>query len=276
MRHLGTSPGEIAATCDLLEQAAAERMRPVWVATACAIRATARLEAGDVGASMGDLARVDLDQLAGHLPGPAGGRLLDVLATAYARLRLHDRVDDVRTRLEESIDSRPPLDRAMHWAHWSAELAGRAMEPVASGSSEPDTRLLQRAAEIAARLGGLPAGEVPDRLRRGADGVRALAAAYRHRPAEALALLGQDAYDQPHDLPPLERQLTTLAAIHAHGEAGAIPPARAMDEGAMSPPSSLPHLVLEVCRARERLWLESHAGGDVVPVMIRLTQLLVR
>jgi hypothetical protein len=275
-RHADSSADEIAATCDLLEQAAQDRMSPGWAATACALRATVRLDAGAVGAALADLARVDLDQLAGHLPGPGGGRLLDSLATAYSRLRLHDRVDDVRSRLEESIGSRPAHDRAVHWAHWCTELAARAMEPVASGSTEPDTRLLQRAVDIGGRLSALPADAVPARLRRSVDAVRALSAAHSRRATEALRLLGQDAFGQPRDLPALERQLSTLAAIQAHSVAGSTGAARTMDDGAAGSPGSLPHLVLEVCRARERLWLETSTGGSVIPVMTRLNQLLVR
>ena len=276
LRHTDASADEIAGTCDLLEEAAQERISPVWAATACALRATVRLDGGDVAAALVDLARIDLDRLAGQLPGPGGGRLLDALAMAYARLRLHDRVDDVRARLDESAGSLPPHQRAVHWCHWAGELAGRAMEPVASGSNEPDSRLLQQAVEIAGRLSTLPPEAVPDRLRRAADAVRALAAAHSRRATEALRLLGQDAFGQPRDLPPFERQLSTLAAIQAHTVAGSTGAARTLDDGAGAPPASLPHLVLEICRARQRLWLETHSGGDVLPVMLRLNQLLVR
>jgi diguanylate cyclase (GGDEF)-like protein len=276
LRHTDATADEVAAGCDLLEQAAQERTSPVWAAIARALRATVRLDAGDAAAALVDLARIDLDQLAADLPGPAGGRLLDALAMAYARLRLHDRVDDVRARLEDSIGSRPPHDRAVHWSHWASELAVRAMDPVASGSTEPDPALLQRAVEIAGRLSDLPSDAVPVRLRRGAVAVRALSAAYSRRATEALRLLGQDAFGQPRDLPALERQLSTLAAIQAHMVTGSNGAARTLDDGAGAPPASLPHLVLEICRARQRLWLETHSGGDVLPVMLRLNHLLVR
>ena len=275
-RGTGVPPETGEATCDLLEQAALDRGGPVWSALASALRATFRLDAGDVGAAVGHLARVDLDQLADDLPGLGGAQLLDTLAMAYSRLRLHDRVDAVRERAVQFLPDRPPLDRAVHWAHSATELAVRGMEPLASGSDQPDLHLLAEAADVATRLSTVPPDLVPDRLRRGADGVRALAAAYRDRPDEALRLLGEDAFDQPDDLPWPERQLTTLAAIHAHVLGGGVAIARALDDGAGSPPVALTHLVLEVCRARERLALESRAGGDAVQVITRLSGLLTQ
>jgi diguanylate cyclase (GGDEF)-like protein len=267
---------ETQVTTDLLEQAALERNSPVWVAVARAVRATVRLDAGDVGASMADLARVDLDQLADRLIGTAGHKLLDVLAMAYSRLRLHDRVDDVRARIEETISDRPPLDRALHWAHWATELAERAMEPFAAGTGDPDQRVLAQAVDVATRISTVPLDLVPDRLRRGADGVRALAAAYRGRPAEALRLLGQDAYRQPADLSGMSRQLTVLAAIRAHVLDGSVELAMTLDDQAAPPLASTSHLVLEVCRARERLALQNRTGADVSVVVNRLSQVLAQ
>jgi len=276
LRRTGAPVEESAEACDVLERAAQERRSPVWAAAACAFRARTRLDAGSVSAAMADLARVDVEQLEIELPGRAGHLLLDVLAGAYMRLRLSDRVDDVRRRLDEAADLLTPLDRATHWAHWSAELAGRAMEPVAAGREDPDWRMMDRAVAVAARLAELPDGDLPRSLRRTGTGVRALAAAYQGRANEALRLLGADAFGEPDDLPPLERQVVTLAAIHAHTLLGSLATARSLDDGAQPPPAALPHLVLEVCRARERLWLETHAGGDLVPVLRRLTELLVR
>ncbi len=275
-RLAGVPVADTIPACDVLERAAVERRCQVWVATACALRANLRMESGDVGAAMADLARVDLDQVADGITDPVGARLLDVLATAYARLRLVERLDEIRARLDDTASTLSPIARATHWAGWATELAGRAMEPVASGASEPDQRLLGRAVQMADRVSTLEPGVVPQRLRRTVDGVRALAAAYRGRPSEALRLLGQDAFGDPRDLAPLERQVVRLAATHAHALVGSIATARSLDDAGGDTSAALPHLVLEVCRARERLWLESHAGGDVVPVLQRLTDLLVR
>jgi diguanylate cyclase (GGDEF)-like protein len=275
-RLTGVPVADVVVACDTLERAAVERRCPVFAATACALRANLRMESGDVGAAMADLARVDLDRLGDAVDGAAGARLLDVLATAYARLRLVERLDDIRGRLDDLAGLLPPVARATHWAGWATELAGRAMEPLASGTGEPDLRLLERAVAVADRARGLGGDVLPPRLRRTVDGVRALAAAYRGRPSEALRLLGQDAFGAPSDLAPLDRQVVRLAAMHAHALVGSIATARSLDDAGHDGSAALPHLVLEVCRARERLWLESHAGGDVVPVLHRLTDLLVR
>lgn len=275
-RLAGVPVADAVAGCDTLERAAVERRCPIYAATACALRANLRMEAGDVGAAMADLARVDLEQLGDAVDGVAGARLLDTLSTAFARLRLVDRLDDVRGRLDGLTDLLLPVVRSTHWAGWATELAGRAMEPLASGAGEPDHRLLERAVEVADRVNALQDTVVPPRLRRTVDGVRALAAAYRGRPSEALRLLGQDAFGDPTDLAPLERQVVRLAAMHAHALVGSIATARSLDDAGHDGSAALPHLVLEVCRARERLWLETHAGGDVVPVLHRLTDLLVR
>ena len=275
-RLSGVAVTDVVVACDTLERAAVERRCPVFAATACALRANLRMESGDVGAAMADLARVDLDRLGDAVDGTAGARLLDVLATAYARLRLVERLDDIRGRLDDLAGLMRPVARATHWAGWATELAGRAMEPLASGAGDPDQRLLERAVDVADRAGGLGGDVLPPRLRRTVDGVRALAAAYRGRPSEALRLLGQDAFGDPKDLAPLDRQVVRLAAMHAHALVGSIATARSLDDAGHDGSAALPHLVLEVCRARERLWLESHAGGDVVPVLHRLTDLLVR
>ena len=62
--------------------------------------------------------------------------------------------------------------------------------------------------------------------------------------------------------------MVTLAAMHAHALLGSVATARSLDEAATQHIGALPDLVLEVSRARERLWLETHAGGDVVPVLL--------
>jgi diguanylate cyclase (GGDEF)-like protein len=265
---------DVLAVCDLLERAALEHRDATWTATACALRALTRLDGADFGAAMNDLARVDLEQVTAQPQSASGARLLEVLALAYARLRLYERLDDVRARLEEGASALPAVDRAAHWSTWCAELAWRAMEPIAGGATEPDQHLLGRALDVAGRLATVPGEAVPPRMRRIADGVRALAAAFRGKPAEALRLLGQDAFGEPRDLPPLERQLVLLAAIHAHTLVGSLATARGLDDAAAPSPPALPHLMLDVCRARERLWLETHAGGEVLPVMHRLTELL--
>ena len=267
---------EVAATCDLLEQAAQERLAPLWVAVARALRTTVRLDAGDVSACVADLARIELDQLGDGLSSVGGSQLLDLLATAYGRLRLHDQADDVRARAELSLSARKPLDRAIHWAHRATDLAVRAMEPVSTGADEPDLRLLQQAAEFADQLSTVPPDLVPDRLRRGADAVRALEAAFRGRPAEALRLLGEDGFRPPADLPGLERRLAMIAAMHAQALIGAVEVARRLDRTGDEPPPSLPYLVLDVCRAVERLRLESHNDGNPVPALHRVNDLLVR
>jgi diguanylate cyclase (GGDEF)-like protein len=274
-RLAGRPLPEVVEAADVLERAADERRAPVWSATAMALRARARLDAGEIGAAMNELAGVHLHQLTPASPDRAGPLLLDALAGAYSRLRLDERVDEVRSRLE-GLAAALPLDRAIHWASWSAQLAARALDPVAAGRGEPDQSLLERAIAVSARLDELPGSVVPDQLRRGVQGVRALAAAYRGRPSEALRLLGQDAFGEPRNLQPLERQIVTLAAIHAHALVGSVATARSLDEAATPAPAGLPHLVLEACRARERVWLETHAGGDIVAVLTRLDDVLAR
>jgi diguanylate cyclase (GGDEF)-like protein len=277
LRQLGAGTQDAIAACDVLERAAHERQVELWVATACATRARFRVDSGDIGGATADLARADAEMATGDLTGDTGYRLLDGLALVYAGLRLHDRADDVRTRIEHSIDSRRVLDQGQHWSTWSGELAARAMEPLAGGAPDPQHELMGRAVEIAAKLDGLPEAEVPATLRRGARGVRALSAAYRGRPSEALRLLGPDAFGTVGDLPLVERQVVSLAAMRAHALVGSLATARSLDDAATgATPATLPNLVLEVCRTRERLWLETYAGGDVIPVLHRMTELLVR
>src|SRR4051794_26815330 len=275
-RLAGRPLPDVVEAADVLERAAEERRAPVWGAIAMALRARACLDAGEIGAGMNDLGRVHLEQLGPALSDRAGLLLLDALAGAYSRMRLDERVDDVRTRLEQGLAAALPLDRAVHWASWSTQLAARALDPVAAGRGEPDQSLLERALAVSTRIEELPRSVVPDQLRRGVQGVRALAAAYRGRPSEALRLLGQDAFGEPKDLQPLERQIVTLAAIHAHALVGSVATARSLDDSAAAAPPSLPHLVLDACRTRERLWLETHAGGSVVPVLTRLDEVLAR
>ncbi len=278
VRLAGAPLPDLVQACDLLERAALERRAPVWTATAAALRARANLDSGDVGGAMTDLSRVNLEQLGAALSGRAGLLLLHTLAGAYARLRLDERVEDARARIEGSIDAALPLDRAVHWAAWATQLTARALDDVAAGRGEPDHDMLERALVVSARIDHLPRSVVPEQLYRGVQGVRALAAAYRGRPSEALRLLGQDAFGEPRDLPPLERQIVMLAAIHAHALVGSVATARSLDDSAAAAPApaSLPHLVLDACRTRERLWLETHAGGSVVPVLTRLDEVLAR
>jgi diguanylate cyclase (GGDEF)-like protein len=276
VRLAGSPLPDVVQACDLLERAALERRAPVWTATAAALRARARLDDGDVGGAMTDLSRVNLEQLGAALTERAGLLLLDTLAGAYARLRLDERVEDVRGRMEAAIEAAMRLDQAVHWAGWATQLTARALDDVAAGRGEPDHDMLERALVVSARIEDLPRSAVPGQLYRGVQGVRALAAAYRGRPSEALRLLGQDAFGEPHDLPPLERQIVTLAAIHAHALVGSVATARSLDDSAAAAPASLPHLVLDACRIRERVWLETHAGGSVVPVLTRLDEVLAR
>lgn len=276
MRLSGANRVDVVAAWTMLESAAAERHLPVWVAIACAMRARTRLETGDPGAAMGDLARINLEPLTDDLASIAGFRLLDATAAAFARIRLFDRADQAREMLEATIDGHEPLDRATHWATWAAELAARSMEPLARGASEPEPRTLDRAVRLAEAVIGLGVSPVPEPLRRIADGVRALAAGYRGRPAEALRLLGSDAFGEPMGLHAPESQLLVVAALHAHTLVGSHATARSLDDSVSRHYGSLPNMVLEVCRARERLWLEREAGGNVARVTDRLVDLLVR
>lgn len=277
LRQLGAGKQNAIAACDVLERAAHEKQEDVWAATAGSLRARFRVDAGDIGGATADLAQAEALMGEGDaVTDDDGHRLLESLALAYAGLRLHDRADDVRSRMERTILTRPVLEQAQHWSGWSGELAARAMEPLAGGAPEPEHQLMGRAVEIAARLDDLPEPEVPASLRRGARGVRALAAAYRGRPSEALRLLGADAFGTVGDLPLVERQIVSLAAMRAHALVGSLATARSLDDAAATPPATMPNLVLEVCRTRERLWLETYAGGDVIPVLHRMTELLVR
>jgi diguanylate cyclase (GGDEF)-like protein len=276
LRQEGATTQNALAACDVLERAAHEREAELWVATACATRARFRVDSGDIGGATADLARADAEASTGDLTSDTGYRLLDALALVYAGLRLHDRADEVRGRIEHSIKDRRVLDQGQHWSTWSGELAARAMEPLAGGAPDPEHELMGRAIEIAAKLDGLPENQVPSTLRRGARGVRALSAAYRGRPSEALRLLGPDAFGTVGDLPLVERQIVSLAAMRAHALVGSLATARSLDDAATAPPATLPNLILEVCRTRERLWLETYAGGDVIPVLHRMTELLVR
>jgi diguanylate cyclase (GGDEF)-like protein len=279
LRQLKAGTQNEIAACDVLERAAHEREAELWVATACATRARFRVDSGDIGGATADLARADAEAATGDLTADTGYRLLDGLSLVYSSLRLHDRADEMRARIEHSIGARRVLDQAQHWATWSGELAARAMEPLALGGEvqDPQLELMGRAIEIAAKLDGLPENDVPSTLRRGARGVRALSAAYRGRPSEALRLLGPDAFGTVADLPMVERQIVSLAAMRAHALVGSLATARSLDDAAAdTAPTTLPNLVLEVCRTRERLWLETYAGGDVIPVLHRMTELLVR
>jgi diguanylate cyclase (GGDEF)-like protein len=276
LRQLNAGTQNAIAACDVLERAAHERESELWVATGCATRARFRIDSGDIGGATADLARADAEATTGDLSGDTGYRLLDGLALVYAGLRLHDRADEVRARIEQTIQHRRVLDQAQHWSTWSGELAARAMEPLAGGAKDPQQEMMGRAVEIAARLDELPDDAVPSTLRRGARGVRALSAAYRGRPSEALRLLGPDAFGTVGDLPVVERQIVSLAAMRAHALVGSLATARSLDDAATTAPATLPNLVLEVCRTRERLWLETYAGGDVIPVLHRMTELLVR
>lgn len=276
MRLAGANKAEVVAAWTMLESAAAERQLPVWVAMACAMRARTRLESGEAGAAMGDLARIHLDALTDELTSIAGFRLLDAAAAAFARIRLFDRADDARSLLEATIGGHEPLDQATHWATWAAELAARALEPVARGAADPEPRLLDRAVQIAERVIALGVSPVPEPLRRIANGVRALSASYRGQPTEALKLLGSDAFGEPLGLQAPESQLLVVAALHAHTLVGSHATARSLDESVSRQFGSLPNIVLEVCRARERLWLEREARGDLSRPTTRLTDLLVR
>ncbi len=275
VRIAARSPtAELVAACDLLERSATDRRDALWTAVAGALRARIRLDAGQVAGAAADLARVDLDQFDRGLDSAAGFALLDVTASSAARLRLYDRADDARRRLDELVPGRSVTEQALHWTGWAVDLVGQAMEPVARGGVDPNQNLLEHALTLATRVAALDQALVPAALRRTADGVRALAEAHRGRPAEALRILGRDAFQPPDDLAPGDAQVVRLAALHAHTVAGSNARARSLDDLAGTSSRALPSVVLEVCRARDRLRLESQAGGDVVPVLERLTTLL--
>ena len=265
---------DLVSACDLLDRSATERRDAVWAAVASALRARIRLDAGQVASAMADLARVDLDQFDHGLDSAAGFALLDVTASSAARLRLYDRADDARRRLDGMVSTRSATDQALHWTGWAVELVGQAMEPVARGSLDPNQAQLEQALTLAGRVGSLDQALVPPPLRRTADGVRALVEAHRGRPAEALRILGRDAFQVPDDLAPADAQVVRLAALHAHTVAGSNARARSLDDLVGTSSKALPSVVLEVCRARDRLRLEGQAGGDVIPVLERLTVLL--
>jgi hypothetical protein len=215
LRQAGAPPADTADACDLLERAAQERRNPLWTALACAVRANARLDGGDVGTAVADLARVDLDHLTADLTGRPGHLLLDALASSYARLRLHDRVDEARAALEAAIERRSPADRAVHWTHWSTELATRALEPLAGGAPEPTSGCwnapcrspnvwTSSARPLPPGCAGAPRASAPWPLPTAAG------------PATPCGCSGTTPTPRARDLPPLERQMCTLAAMHAH------------------------------------------------------------
>ena len=179
LARLGAPLEEVVDACDVLERAAQARRDTTWAAASCALRALARIDAGEVGTATFDLARADTELGATDLSSPAAFRLLDLLCRVYARLRLFDRLDETRNRIETSVLDRPPLDQATHWGNWAGELAIQAMEQLAGGTGEPDHEMLGRAVEISLLLDELPASSVPRLLRRRADAIRAVALAYR-------------------------------------------------------------------------------------------------
>jgi diguanylate cyclase (GGDEF)-like protein len=276
LRRLGDRTDDVIEACDVLERTAQSHQDSTWAAVACATRAEVRIDLGELGTAMSDVARADRELDRVDLGTSAGFRLFGVLATVYARLRLPDQMDDARTRMDAELDAQHPAHRAMHWSAWSTELVVRAMEPVAAGSTEPEPEAIRRAVDLAGRVAALPVAEVPEELRRISAAVRALAAALAGRGTESLRLLGQDAFPGTKHLPAVERQIVTLAAMRSHTLVGALAIARQLDEAARSSQQLENQLMLELCRARERLYLETHAGGDLVPILNRLSQLLVR
>ncbi len=280
LRLVGAGRADQVAACTMLESAAVHHgSRPdaeVWIALACALRARARLESGEAAAAMGDLARIDLTALADRLDDRVGFRLLDAAATAFARIRMADKVEQIREQLDAGVAERDLVDRATHWATWSAELAAGAMEPVARGAAEPDPRLLERAVRIARRVVDLGLNAVPQPLRRTADGVLALSAAFAGHAQEALRLLGSDGFGEPIGLNPPESQLLVIAALHAHTLVGSHVTARSLDDSIARSTGAIPNIVLEICRARQRIWLDRESGVDPERGRQRLIDLLVR
>ncbi len=280
LRLLGAPRAEQVAACTMMENAAVHHgghpHAEAWLGLAHAMRAQARLETGEAAVAMGDLARIDFTELDDVLDSRTGFRLLDTTAAAYARARMYDKVEQVRELLEDGIERRDPVDRATHWATWAAELAVRAMEPVARGADEPDQRLLERAVRIADRVGSLGMNAVPQPLARTADGVRALAATYRGEGQQALRLLGSDAFGEPSGLRSPESQLLVIASLRAHTLVGSHATARSLDDSLRRSTGSIPNIVLEICRARQRMWMERESGLVTDHTRQRLTDLLVR
>ncbi|MFN8075965.1 MAG: diguanylate cyclase [Kineosporiaceae bacterium] len=284
VHHSGARLEHSLEAADDLRAAAAARREGVWTAVGHACRGLIRVEAGQAGAALPDLAEAEL-QVGGATVGAAtsapGERvapflLMDTLARAYARLRLPERSAFLREEATRLPEGHRADDEAEFRAAWAADLAVQALEPLAMGTGVPDPAVLSRAEQVGAALGRMPSEVVGERLGRGQDAVRALAAAYHGQPTAALRLLGRNAFGEARDLPPLQRQIATLAAMKAHVLVGSLASARSLDEAASATPAPTVHVVLDICRARERAWLEAHAGGDVQPVLHRLSALLVR
>ena len=139
VRLAGAPLPDLVQACDLLERAALERRAPVWTATAAALRARAHLDSGDVGGAMNDLVQ-GRPRAARSCPrGAPGLLLLHTLAGAYARLRLDERVEDARARIEGSIDAALPLDRAVHWAAGPPSSRPAPWTPWRPGAASPTT-----------------------------------------------------------------------------------------------------------------------------------------
>lgn len=250
LRVLDAPTDESLAACDLLEQAAQQRRTHGWTATAWALRARVRVDAGAIGEATAALANAHDHLEPDHLDGDGGFALLDTLAETYHRLRLHDRAEETRRRLESTVGERSVTQQATHWTSWSHELCARAIEPLAGGDVEPDQDLLDQAVARARQVQALPADRLPTQLLRGVAGVRALAAAFRGHSAEAFGLLGEDAFRVPADLSPVATRLVTLAAMRAHAQVGSLATARNLDDAAAHTPDRAAHLVLDVVRSR--------------------------
>src|SRR5689334_12682309 len=92
LRRLGERTEDVVEACDVLERTARSFQHSAWAAVACATRAEVRIDLGELGAAMSDVARADHEVDRADLSSAAGFRLLGVLAVVYARLRLPDQM----------------------------------------------------------------------------------------------------------------------------------------------------------------------------------------
>lgn len=279
IRRLPDRRGDATRAATMLENAAVHHNgradADAWLMLSFAMRARARLDDGEASSAMGDLARVTVDDVGDFSRTQVGFWLQDTMANCFAMLRMNERYTPIREGLEEIISARPPLDRATHWASWAGDLAARAMEPLARGAAEPDKRLLAAGVQLAERVDALGM-DVPNRLRRSANAVLALHSVLNDDADEALRLLGSDAFGEPNGLCPPARQLAVIAALHAHTLVGSYATARSLDDNVQRSILTIPNIILEICRARLRLWLEKEINGDPGRARARLQDLLIR
>ena len=276
LRRLGDRTDDVIEACDVLERTAQSQQDSTWAAVACATRAEVRIDLGELGTAMSDVARADRELDRVDLGTSAGFRLFGVLATVYARLRLPDQMDDARERMDAELDAQHPAHRAMHWSAWSTELVVRAMEPVAAGSTEPDPR---RSAGPSSWPAGWPPCRRP-RCRRSCGGSPPPSGPWPPPwPGAApsrCGCSGRTPSPAPSTCPRSNARSSRWPRCGRTPWSARWRSPGSLDEAARSSQQLENQLMLELCRARERLYLETHAGGDLVPILNRLSELLVR